>query len=67
MKSLTSAGDNPGGVGLPDLGALADVPRLVFVGGRYRPDLSLPPDGVSALRFCRCGIVLPQADARRDR
>jgi Fe-S cluster assembly protein SufD len=62
-ESLTSAGDNPGGVGLPDLGPLADVPRLVFVGGRYRPDLSLPPDGVSALRFAGAASLPPDAGA----
>jgi Fe-S cluster assembly protein SufD len=60
-ESLTEAGDNPGGAGLPDLGPLADACRLVFVGGRYRPDLSVPPAGVSALRFA--GVASLPEDA----
>jgi Fe-S cluster assembly protein SufD len=56
-EALTEAGDNPGGVGLPDLGPLADAPRLVFVGGRYRSDLSSPPGAASALRFAGVGAA----------
>jgi Fe-S cluster assembly protein SufD len=62
-EALTVAGDNPGGAGLPHLGALAEAPRLVFVGGRYRPDLSLPPEGVSALRFAGAAGLAEDAGA----
>jgi Fe-S cluster assembly protein SufD len=44
-------------VGLPDLGPLTDAPRLVFVGGRYRSDLSCPPENASALRFAGVDTV----------
>jgi Fe-S cluster assembly protein SufD len=50
-EALTEAGDNPAPVALPHLGALADVPRLVFVGGRFRADLSVTPPGVTFTRF----------------
>ena len=42
-EALTVAGDNVEPIPLPPLGALADVPRLVFAGGRFRPDLSIMP------------------------
>jgi Fe-S cluster assembly protein SufD len=38
-------------VALPHLGALTDAPRVVFVAGRYRADLSQLPDHVTARRF----------------
>ena len=40
---LTVAGDNAEPVPLPYLAGLSDLPRLVFVGGRYRDDLSVMP------------------------
>lgn len=46
-ETLTDASETPMPVALPALGALADGPRLVFVGGRYRADLSALPDGVA--------------------
>jgi Fe-S cluster assembly protein SufD len=42
-EALTQTGDHPAPLALPALGALRDAPRLVFVDGRYRADLSLPP------------------------
>jgi Fe-S cluster assembly protein SufD len=48
---LTDAGDHPAPVSLPHLGALAEAPRVVFVAGRYRADLSQLPDQVTARRF----------------
>lgn len=35
----------------PALGPLPDLPRLVLVDGRYQPDLSTPPDGLSVAPF----------------
>ncbi|GAC1347723.1 MAG: Fe-S cluster assembly protein SufD [Acetobacteraceae bacterium] len=35
----------------PDLGSLIEAPRLVLVDGRYRPELSTPPEGVAVERF----------------
>jgi Fe-S cluster assembly protein SufD len=49
--ALTDAGDHPAPLALPYLGALADEPRLVFVAGRYRSDLSVLPQYVTARRF----------------
>jgi Fe-S cluster assembly protein SufD len=49
--ALTDAGDHRAPVALPPLGALADAPRLVFVAGRYRGDLSILPENVTARRF----------------
>jgi Fe-S cluster assembly protein SufD len=49
--ALTDAGDHPAPLALPYLGALADTPRLVFVAGRYRSDLSVLPQYVTARRF----------------
>jgi Fe-S cluster assembly protein SufD len=42
-EALTVAGDNAAAIPLPPLGALADLPRLVFAGGRFRDDLSIMP------------------------
>ncbi len=50
-EALTAAGDNVEPVPLPYLRQLADCPRLVFVGGRYRADLSLPSPAVSHSLF----------------
>jgi Fe-S cluster assembly protein SufD len=50
-EALTEAGDHPAPVALPPLGALEDAPRLVFVAGRFREDLSLLPDGVTFQRL----------------
>ncbi len=49
--ALTDAGDHPAPVALPHLGALAESPRVVFVAGRYRADLSQLPDQITARRF----------------
>jgi Fe-S cluster assembly protein SufD len=49
--ALTDAGDHPAPVALPHLGALGEAPRVVFVAGRYRADLSQLPDQVTARRF----------------
>jgi Fe-S cluster assembly protein SufD len=49
--ALTDAGDHPTPVALPHLGPLAETPRVVFVAGRYRADLSQLPDLVTARRF----------------
>ncbi len=46
-EALTVAGDNAEPVPLPALGALADLPRLVFVGGRFRADMSIMPSAVT--------------------
>jgi Fe-S cluster assembly protein SufD len=43
-EALTAAGDNVEPVALPFLHTLADTPRLVFVGGRFRADLSVAPE-----------------------
>src|SRR5277367_4447451 len=50
-EALTEAGDHPAPVALPHLGALGDAPRLVFAGGRFRPDLSVMPEQVRFSRF----------------
>jgi Fe-S cluster assembly protein SufD len=50
-QALTVAGDNAEPVPLPHLGGLADFPRLVFVGGRYRADLSIMPSDVTPAFF----------------
>jgi len=50
-EALTEAGDHPGPVALPHLGALAEHPRLVFVGGKFRADLSVLPASVTVERF----------------
>ena len=50
-QALTVAGDNAEPVPLPHLGALADFPRLVFVGGRYRADLSAMPTSFTPAFF----------------
>ena len=42
-SALTEAGDPPAKPAMPDLGELAEAPRLVFAAGRYRADLSRPP------------------------
>ena len=49
--ALTDAGDHPAPVLLPNLGALSESPRVVFVAGRYRADLSILPQNVTARRF----------------
>lgn len=46
-ETLTDASAAPTPVALPALGALADGPRLVFLGGRFRADLSVLPQGIS--------------------
>ncbi len=50
-EALTEAGDHPAPVALPHLGALADAARLVFSGGRFRPDLSILPHHARFRRF----------------
>jgi Fe-S cluster assembly protein SufD len=50
-QALTVAGDNAEPVPLPHLGALAEQPRLVFVGGRFRADLSILPATITAAFF----------------
>lgn len=35
----------------PILGDLPDLPRVVFIDGRYQPGLSTPPDGVTVTTF----------------
>lgn len=42
-EALTEAGDRPAPLALPWLGALAECPRMMFAGGRYRDDLSVRP------------------------
>jgi Fe-S cluster assembly protein SufD len=61
-EALTEAGDHPAAPALPYLGALDGAPRLVFVEGRYRVDLSLPPEGVSLRFFADAPYFQPQAD-----
>ncbi len=36
---------------VPVLGALPDLPRLVFIHGRYQPELSTPPGGIEVASF----------------
>jgi Fe-S cluster assembly protein SufD len=43
-EALTEAGDDVPATALPELGALADLPRVVFVQGRLREDLSIRSD-----------------------
>jgi Fe-S cluster assembly protein SufD len=50
-EALTIAGDKAEPIPLPPLGALADLPRLVFAGGRYRADLSILPSAFTARFF----------------
>jgi Fe-S cluster assembly protein SufD len=50
-EALTVAGDNAAPIPLPYLGALADLPRLVFAAGRFRPDLSILPTTFDAHFF----------------
>ncbi len=45
-QALTIAGDTAEPLKLPHLGPLADTPRLVFVAGRYRADLSIAPASI---------------------
>jgi Fe-S cluster assembly protein SufD len=40
-----------GGPALPALAAALAAPRVVFAGGRYRADLSVPPPGLAVTRF----------------
>ncbi len=42
-QALTLTGQTAEPLKLPHLGALSDTPRLVFVAGRYRADLSIAP------------------------
>ena len=35
----------------PVIGALPDMPRLVFMDGRYQPGLSTPPEGITLTTF----------------
>jgi Fe-S cluster assembly protein SufD len=50
-EALTVAGDNAAPIPLPNLGALADLPRLVFAAGRLREDLSILPTNFEARFF----------------
>ncbi len=50
-EALTAAGDNVEPVPLPYLRTLADTPRMVFVGGRFRDDLSVASSAVSYSLF----------------
>jgi Fe-S cluster assembly protein SufD len=50
-EALTVAGDNAAPIPLPHLGALADLPRLVFAAGRLREDLSILPTNFEARFF----------------
>jgi Fe-S cluster assembly protein SufD len=50
-EALTDASDHPTPVALPHLGALANAPRVVFAGGRFRTDLSILPERVKAWRL----------------
>jgi Fe-S cluster assembly protein SufD len=61
-EALTDAGDHRDAPAMPYLGALDGSPRLVFVEGRYRNDLSLPPKGVSLRFFADAPHFTPQAD-----
>jgi Fe-S cluster assembly protein SufD len=50
-EALTVAGDNPAPIPLPYLGAVAELPRLVFAAGRFRADLSILPSNFTASFF----------------
>lgn len=50
-EALTEAGDHPAPIALPQLGALAAHPRLVFAAGRFRADLSVLPGAARFARF----------------
>ncbi len=50
-QALTLTGDTAEPLKLPHLGPLADYPRLVFVAGRYRDDLSIPPTTITPAFF----------------
>ena len=43
----------------PLLGPLPDMPCLVLIDGRYQPDLSTPPDGVTVTTFAQTPIFEP--------
>jgi Fe-S cluster assembly protein SufD len=61
-EAFTDAGDHRAAPPLPDLGALAGLPRLVFVDGRYRGDLSIQPDGFTARCFTDAPVLTNHAD-----
>ena len=48
----------------PDPGPLPDGPRLVFVNGRYQPELSTPPETIEVEGFAERPVFGHQADAR---
>jgi Fe-S cluster assembly protein SufD len=50
-QALTLAGETAEPLKLPQLGPLADYPRLVFLAGRYRADLSIPPTAITPKFF----------------
>ena len=52
-EALTEAGDALPTTALPDLGGLADLPRLVFVQGRLREDLSVRSDMLTLGSFAQ--------------
>ena len=61
-EALTDAGDHRAAPALPYLATLDTAPRLVFVEGRYRDDLSLAPEGVSLRFFADAPYFAPRAD-----
>jgi len=65
--ALTQAGDDVPATALPELGTLADLPRLVFVQGRLREDLSIRSDLLSISSFHQHPHFGSLAQPARDR
>ena len=47
----------------PLIAPLPDLPRLVLLDGRYQPDLSTPPEGVTVTTFAQTPHFLPSGTA----
>ncbi|MCB8874996.1 Fe-S cluster assembly protein SufD [Acidisoma silvae] len=59
--------DTQAGVDLLALLPKVEGPRLIFVDGRYRPDLSTSPDGLEVKSFAGTGVFGDLTKPERDR
>ena len=66
-EALTEAAGFAADDGLPDLGALAELPRLVFVQGRFSAIQSVLPTLASVRSFAANAAFGPLAQPARDR
>jgi Fe-S cluster assembly protein SufD len=66
-EALTEAGDALPTTALPDLGGLSDLPRLVFVQGRLREDLSVRSDRLTLGSFMQGADFGTLAKPERER